>query len=196
MRLTNNDIKIIANKYNLHPAAIKAVINVESTGHGFYTNEGKFKGDILCRFEGHWFHKFTNGIYDKSHPELSYSNWRLGYRYARKGQDEFGRFIEAFNLDKEAAWKSTSWGLFQIMGFNYGVCGYSSVKDMLEDYYKRGEIAMLESFIKYCENKKILDFLRNYKWSNFAHRYNGSGYKVNKYHTRLSNQFNYWKDRL
>jgi hypothetical protein len=36
-------------------------------------------------FEAHWFHKFTNGIYDKSHPNISSSVWNKElYYYGKK----------------------------------------------------------------------------------------------------------------
>lgn len=193
MLLTDKIIKDVAKQYNILPERVKAVVVVESAGTGFYT-KGKYKGELTVRFEGHHFRRFTKGKYDKTHPRLSYSNWKLGFKYNR-GINEFGRFFEAFELNNEAAWLSTSWGLFQIMGFNYESCGYDSVKEMIIDFYKSEE-NQLKAFLNYCEYNKILDDLREGRYTAFARVYNGSNYAVNGYHIKLKEAENRFKGRL
>jgi hypothetical protein len=39
---------------------------------------------------------------------------------------------KAVQLDRTAALKSTSWGLGQVMGFNYDKAGYDSVESMVQ----------------------------------------------------------------
>jgi hypothetical protein len=200
MKLTNEDILEVAKKYDLHPACIRAVIDVESAGKGFYKeffydkNGEKVKNpyfkELLCRFEGHYFRRYTKGKYDKSNPTLSFSDYTLGYKY-NKGQLEFGRFMEAFNLDKEASWKSCSWGLFQIMG-SWGDVLYGSTKEMLLEFYK-GEKEQLDGFIKYCIHTEILDDLREQNWKVFAKSYNGKNYYKYSYDKKLEQSFNRWK---
>lgn len=198
-KLTIEDINEVAKLYNLEPAVIYAVIKVESRGEGFYyynPKKGKqtWDNELLVRFEGHWFRRFTKGIYDKTHPKLSYSNWRLGFKYALPGRAEFGRFFESFKLNKEAAWKASSWGMFQVMG-EHGEILYGSTLNMLVEFYK-GEKQQLEAFIKFCESKGILDDLREKNWSGFARIYNGSGYKVNKYHIKLEQNYKNFNNKL
>lgn len=202
-KLTTEDIKELALEFNLEPALIKAVQLTESRGSGFYDSSRdfvngkslKWTNELLVRLEGHWFRKFTKGIYDISYPTLSYSDWKLGYKYAKVGQLEFGRFMEAFLLNKEAAWLSSSWGMFQIMGFNYNKCGYNSVKEMLIDFYK-GEKYHLKAFLNFCENLDILDDLREKRFSDFARIYNGKNYKVNKYDTKLEKNYINWRNKI
>lgn len=191
--LTNDDIKEAGIKYNIEPAKIKAVTLVEAAGSGFYT-KGDYSGELKVRFEGHWFRKFTKSKYDKDYPHLSYPDWRLGNKFNR-GINEFGRFIEAFKLDAEAAWLSTSWGMFQTMGFNYKVCGYDSVKSMIIEYYEE-EAKQLEGFLNYCDDKDILDDLREGRFGIFARVYNGKDYKKNSYDTKLENYTNQWRGRI
>lgn len=192
--LKDSDIKELGGKYNIEPAKIKAVSIVEASGSGYYT-KGHYKGELKIRFEGHWFKKFTKGKYDKEYPHLSYGDWKLGNKYNR-GLNEFSRFLEAFELNKEAAWLSTSWGMFQVMGFNYEVCGYASVKAMIIDFYERGEVAQLEAFLNYCENKNILDDLREGRNDVFARIYNGKDYKKNNYDTNITKYTNQYRGRI
>lgn len=51
-------------------------------------------------------------------------------------------------LNSTKAHEATSMGLAQIMGFNYGRCGYDSAKEMYDDF-ATGEKAQLEGFIKF-----------------------------------------------
>ena len=51
-------------------------------------------------------------------------------------------------LNSTKAHEATSMGLSQIMGFNYGRCGYDSAKEMYDDF-ATGEKAQLEGFIKF-----------------------------------------------
>lgn len=188
--LSNQDLIEVGKKYNIHPAVIKAVILVESSGKGFY-DKGAYKGELLVRFEGHHFRKYTKGKYDKSHPTLSYSDWKLGYKY-NKGISEFGRFLEAFKLDREAAWMSTSWGMFQIMGW-WGEKLYGSTKNMILEFYK-GEKQQLEGFIKYCIANNILDDLQRLDFAGFCRVYNGVNYKVNRYDEKMEGYYNAYKN--
>lgn len=180
--LTEDIIKKVAIKYNISVAKVKAVIAVESAGNGIYT-KGKYEGELIVRFEGHVFRKYTKGKYDRTHPYLSYTDWKLGNKYNR-GINEFGRFYEAYELDKEAAWLSTSWGLFQIMGYSHSEAGYNSAKEMIIAFYK-SEANQLMGFFNYCESKDILDDLRYGRYSAFARVYNGKGFAKNGYHIKL-----------
>lgn len=202
--LKDSDLREVGAKYNIEPAKLKSVTLVESNGSGFYPEVIKKNGkeinhpygsELVVRFEGHWFRKFTKTKYDKIYPHLSYEDWKLGNKYNR-GINEFGRFLEAFKLDNEAAWLSTSWGMFQVMGFNYKVCGYNSVKAMIIDFYERGEIAQLEAFLNYCEGNAILDDLREGRNEVFARVYNGKGYKANKYDTKITQFTNQYRGRI
>lgn len=191
--LSNEDIKEVGLQYDIEPAKIKAVSIVEGSGSGFYV-KGTYTGELKIRFEGHWFRKFTKGKYDKNHPHLSHSDWKLGNKYNR-GLNEFSRFLEAFKLDKEAAWLSTSWGMFQTMGFNYRVCGYDSVKSMIIDYYE-GEANQLKGFLNYCKSNEILDDLKSGNFSTFARVYNGKDYKKHNYHIKLENYTNQYRGKI
>lgn len=77
--LLDSDISKAAKTLGVEPAAIYAVSKVESGGRTGFDDNGRPK--IL--FEARWFHKFTNGKYDKSHPHLSQASWAGARKYYR-----------------------------------------------------------------------------------------------------------------
>ena len=57
----------------------------------------------------------------------------------------------------------------------------------------------LEAFGKFIKlnsfrGNKLIDWLREKNWANFAHAYNGSGYKTNKYDTKLQVAYDKYND--
>lgn len=178
-KLTNEDFCRAAKRLKCKVAAVKAVSEVESRGEGFYTN-----GFPVILFERHKFKKYTNGKYNKTHPHLS----GPAGNYGSAGQNQRNKFNEAFALNPEAAMLSCSWGKFQIMGFNYEVCGYKSVGAFV-DAMKESEGKQLDAFVSFVISNGLDKHLRNLNWSAFASGYNGSGYKKNKYDTKMASAF-------
>lgn len=180
-KLTEEDYQKAATTVGLSVSHIKAVVEVEASGSGFLPS-GKAK--ILC--EGQWFSEFTNSRYDKTHPQISYLKWDKSKYYG--GEKEWQRFDIMYRLDSNAAIKATSWGLFQIMGFHYAVCGYSSPFE----YYQamqESEAKQLDAFLKFINSKGLVKYLKNKDWDSFAYRYNGEGYKANRYDDKLEKAF-------
>ena len=173
--LNEADYKSAAESLGVEVAVIKAVSEVESSGKGF---DSKGRPKIL--FEAHWFHKFTHGKFDSKYPHLSQLTWALGKKYY--SLDQWERLSEAMNLDLEAAWKSASWGKFQVMGFNHS--GWEKVKDFVFAMFE-SEAQHLKSFLAYCKDRKLVAHLKKKDWAAFALGYNGSGYAANKYDLKL-----------
>lgn len=98
---------------------------------------------------------------------------------------EYPRIDQAKLFDLESAYRSASWGRFQIMGFNHKLAGYNSAVEMALDY-ERSEVAQFESLVKFIQNQpNLLKALRARDFATFASGYNGSAYKINKYDTRM-----------
>ncbi len=157
--------------------AIKAVAEVESRGAGFLPD-----GRPKILFERHKFHKFTGGKYDRSHPGIS--NPSKG-GYGQGGAPQWKRFDEAAALDRTAAVKSCSWGKFQVMGFNFEICGFANV----EDFYaamQKSEGEHLKAFCNYIAGTNLGGALRKHQWAQVAAGYNGAEYKINKYDVKLA----------
>lgn len=193
--LTEQDYEEAAALAGLTVADIKTVAAVESKGAGFDDNDLP-----IILFEGHWFSKLTRGIYDQAHPSISYPRWTT--RFYSKGATatvrntkEHVRLAEAAALDRDAALQSASWGLFQLMGFNYRNAGFRDVQELVNAHYA-SEGEQLKAMIRWImkERKKkldgtvapLVDSLRDHRWADFAYGYNGEGYAVNEYDVKLA----------
>lgn len=180
-RLTEADYQRAAALTGVELAAVKAVASVESTGGGFLSG-GKPK--IL--FEGHWFSRLTKGAFDAKHPTISYKKWTKSHY--KGGSAEYSRYDAAYALDSEAAMKSTSWGKFQIMGFNHSKAGYSTVADFVKAMHV-SEGKHLEAFVKFLKATGLDEPLKIKDWAGFAKGYNGPAYAQNKYDLRLQQAY-------
>src|SRR2546423_7981145 len=98
---------------DIPPAAMWAVMHVESSGAGYLADR---RPKIL--FERHKFHQATGGRFDASNPEISN---RAAGGYGPGGAHQYVRLAEAIGCDREAALASASWGLGQVLGSNFRV---------------------------------------------------------------------------
>ena len=178
--LTNKDITNAAKNIGCDEAAIRAVVDVESRGNGFLSS-----GEPVILFEGHVFHRLTGGKYSTiENHNISHPAWlRKYYR-----QDQHQRLQKASALDRDAALKSASWGLFQIMGFNHKSAGFRNLQDFINAMY-HSEGRQLEAFVNFIKSEGIAKHLISKNWSEFARRYNGKSYKANRYDTRLQKAY-------
>lgn len=176
-RLQIKDFKKVAEKLNIETAALQAVCEVESPGGGFYST-----GAPKILFERHKFHLFTGGKYSKKFPEIS--NVRPG-GYSRR---EHQRLQLAVQLNRTAALKSTSWGKFQLMGFNYKVCGFTSLQSFINAMFKSEE-EHLKAFVNFIKNTGLIDELQRLDWKGFARGYNGRNYHINKYDIKMEQAY-------
>lgn len=184
--LTDTDIETTAKAYDVDAAAIFAVSEIESGGQTGFDSNGRPK--IL--FEARWFHRFTAGRYDYSHPHLSQATWEGARKFYGKGQ--WRRLLDAFSMEPEAALKSASWGKFQIMGFNHS--GFKNVFEFCDSMFI-SEKEHLKSFLAYCQDHHLISFLRDKKWTLFAKNYNGPAFKQNHYDLKLETAYEHFKKR-
>jgi hypothetical protein len=184
-RLTDSDYVDAARNLGVDVAVLRAVTAVEARGTGFITGS-----DLpLILFEGHHFHRLTGGRYSKEFPGISYAKWdRSKYKGNRGEYDRLVQAIKVHGSNPEPALKSTSWGMFQIMGFNHDKAGYGSVVDFV-NAMAGGERPQLDAFVSFIKSTNLADELRGREWAAFAKAYNGAGYKANKYDTKLASAF-------
>ncbi|MFB5623238.1 MAG: N-acetylmuramidase family protein [Nitrosarchaeum sp.] len=157
---------------------IKAISQIEAPKGGFNDD-----GTPVTLFEGHWFHRFTSGKFDVEYPYISYPKWtRKWYGKDQIGEKE--RLDKACELDRTSALMSASWGKFQIMGFNFGICGFKTIQKFVNAMYK-SESQHLMAFCNYIKNSGLIGSLTNLDWETFAYLYNGPEYKKNRYAERL-----------
>ena len=172
--LTEQDFQDAAALLNVPVNTIKAVSKVEQSGSDGFDANGN--PDVL--FERHHFARLTKNKYNSSHSDIS--NFKSG-GYTK---NEWSRMNKAAQLDKEAAYKSTSWGKFQIMGFNHSLCGYDDVFSFVVAM-KESEGKHLLAFTKFIINSKIDAHLRSGDFDRFAKLYNGPKCSKNRYAQRI-----------
>ncbi|CAA0152172.1 N-acetylmuramidase family protein [Tenacibaculum maritimum] len=177
--LNESDFIDAAKQLNVSVAVIKAVCEVEAPRGGFLRY-----GQPVILFERHKFHQFTEGIYSKTNSDIS--NPRPG-GYLGYSQEHL-RLQKATKLNREAGLKSASWGRFQIMGFNYKLCGFTSLQKFINAMY-RSEKSQLDAFVNFIKSVKLQDELQKLDWHGFARAYNGKNYYKNKYAKRLKKAY-------
>lgn len=177
--LEEDDFERAAQELGVEVAAIKAVCGVEAPRGGFNPDDTP-----VTLFEGHKFHAFTGGLYDGEVPDLSYPKWTRQF-YGHTWEAEQDRLQRAIALDQEAAYMAASWGKFQLMGFNFADCGFETV-DAFVDAMRDSEDAQLEAFVHFIRHAGLGVFMNAHDWANFAHSYNGPGYKDNQYDVKLA----------
>lgn len=184
--LQERDFVAAAFKLQCEVEAVKAVCAVEAPRGGFS------EGICVTLFEGHIFHKYTKGRFDTRAPTLSFPKWTREH-YARTASGERFRLARARMLDDTAALMSASWGRFQIMGFNFALCGYTSVESFCAAM-QESEAKQLDAFVEYIQSVGLMDELQDKRWADFARKYNGPLYLKNAYDTKLADAYRKEKD--
>ncbi len=185
--LAEKDLIDLARELKVEVAAVKAVYEVESSGRGFLTS-GKAK--IL--FEGHIFwkrlkvHGLNPSDYKDGNEDVLYSKWTT--KFYKGGEKEYLRLEKAKKIHIAAALESSSWGIFQIMGYHYKKVGYENVQTFVKAMNK-SERYHLMAFGKFIKSEGLVKHLKNKDWAKFARGYNGAGYKKNKYDTKLASAY-------
>jgi len=183
--ITPDAWKSLSQSLMVEEAALRAVAAVESSGSGFLAPPSDLPKVL---FEGHAFHRLTQGRFDDIEPTLSFPKWTREH-YAGSALGEWKRLERAKELDRAAALQSASWGMFQIMGFNYALCSYSDV-DAFTNAQCSGADGQLESFSRFIARDRFLIPLRTHNWAKFAEGYNGPAYAKNQYDKKLADAFN------
>ncbi len=177
-KITGEDFDRAATRLGCDEAVIRAVSTVESGGGSGFLKDKRPK--IL--FESRWFHKLTDGRYGADHPDISTPTWVRNYH---GGAREYQRLAKALKLHRSAALKSTSWGMFQILGTNHQVAGFPTVEKFVKSQLD-SEGAHLDAFVGFVIANRLDDELRDRRWADFARGYNGPAFRENRYDEKLA----------
>lgn len=179
--LTESDFQLVAEELDVEVAAIKAVVEIEAgkAMKGFWA-----PGIPVINFDRSMYNKYrlkvesTAGAKDEKVPDgLS--------GYALK---EWKELINARKVNAQGANMGTFWGMFQIGGFNYKICGCATV----DEFVKRmaySELEQLQLFAVFITNSNMVESLRKKDWRTFARKYNGPSYARRGYHTKMANAY-------
>ncbi len=183
-KLTEDDFALVAALLDVEVAALKAVQKVETGGRGGFFAPGK----PAILFEGHifWSQLKKRGInpeaYVQGNENILYPKWEKGHY--KGGLGEYDRLEQARRIHREAADASASWGMFQIMGFNFAACGEESVDSFVQTMC-HSEFRQLVLLARFIKQAGILPSLQQKDWAEFAKRYNGPAYAQNQYDEKL-----------
>jgi len=180
--LTPADFQSAADELGVEAAAVRAVASVESgNGRGFSAD-----GRAIIRYELHRFGKYTAHTYDKTHPHLS-AVYPAGMVHVGGQPTEWSTLYGAMILRDRlsAAIQSASWGVFQIMGEHYALCGYPTALAFANDMC-RSTLGQLTVFLRFCRGKNVVRYLASKDWARFAYHYNGADYARNHYDTKMA----------
>ena len=182
--LSQDDFNAALSALKVDAATAWSIMNVESGKAGFLADR---RPQIL--FESHQFHNQTGGAYDATDPDISQPTWVRDYA---GGAGEYSRLAKAFALNGDVALKSASWGLGQIMGFNYHMAGYDSIALFVQDACA-SEAKQLQQFQAFLVSKGVLTALQDHDWTTVATKYNGTG-QVAFYAGRLNDSYTALQD--
>lgn len=191
--LTEKDFQKAAEILEVDIPTVKAVVEVESAGSGFIADRPK----IL--FEGHifWRRLVRAGVdpeeFREGYEDVLYERWERDHY--RGGLAEYERLEKASDINRNMAYESCSWGLFQIMGYHWESLDYHCVHDfVLRMYQSEGEHLM--AFIRYVKKFDLVIHLKNKDFESFSKGYNGPAYFNNKYHIKLKEAYEKYRREL
>jgi len=177
-------VKERAPAFGLDPKAVYGVMWAESNGKWTDPKTGK----ILIRFEPHVFAKYTAQKALKTTRKLTQDEIEkygakvlnpgmsiVTGRGGRAGQAaEWDLLARAQAIDPESAVMSTSFGLGQIMGFNYKAAGFNTAQEMLAAFAggAEGQVMGMMRFI--TANPKMARAIKEQDWPTFVRIYNGA----------------------
>lgn len=187
--LTDKDYREVAKKLGVDVASIKAVVDIEAGAahEGFWT-----EGKPIINFDLTVFRKraAANNVNlskaKQTYPEIFQSPNRK--KYGSQQAAQWARLEQALKVDTITAIEGTFWGMFQIGGFNYKLCGTASPMEFAKKM-STSERDQLDLFANLLMSTGMVKPLRNHDWAGFARRYNGPAYAKRGYHTRMANAY-------
>ncbi len=183
--LMDSDIDQLSEENELPGVVMKAIRQVEGKADGFQPD-----GRPIILFERHKFYKYlaeltsfpeANACMNKN-PDIC--NTKAGGYIG--GSSEYIRLEKACNINAEAGYLSASYGMFQLMGFNFETAGFSNVSDLVTAMAEseKNQFLAIVGFIK--SNRSLHQAVLEEDAEQIAYRYNGSSYKINSYHTKIA----------
>lgn len=167
----------IANSLSVRPDVLRAVLAVEAVGDGFLDN-GLPK--LLLERHKVWAMSTPGQREQMAHDVCDPQ--RGGYL---GGSREWGRYTQvAAVIGEPAAAACCSWGLPQIMGSNYELCGAPDVMTFAADMAlnENAQLSLWSVFLR--KSPSMVQAMRTRDWRTLARLYNGPG-NVDVYAAKL-----------
>jgi mRNA-degrading endonuclease YafQ of YafQ-DinJ toxin-antitoxin module len=178
--LTSEDYEQVAAQFNYDVATVQAIAYVYGTMSG---RRLLLNGLPKILFDAQHFSFLTSRNYDQSHPHISQRSWNKPLYY--EGIRAWHRLKEAERLNRQAAYRSTAWGLGRIRGNCYKECGYLTVDDFVAAM-QLSERKQLEAMLELIRHLGLDEALRSHDWKTFDQAYNGILYRECHYAEKLA----------
>lgn len=199
LQMDDYDLPRIGHIIGVGEDPIHAILDVESRGEGF-RKDGRPE---LLR-EEHYFYRLLQSkpVLQKKAVDhgLAWPVWRRNYP-----KDSYDWLRDAIKIDETAAIMSCSWGIGQIMGANFGMCGYVSPQAMVLSFMD-DEANQLEAMVRFIIASGLDDEMRALDKATtreqalaiarvIARIYNGPAYAKNRYHERIVDRLWWWRGK-
>lgn len=199
VQMDDYDLPRIGHIIGVGEDPLHAILDVESRGEGF-RKDGR---PVLLREEHYFFRLLKDKpVLQKRAVDhgLAWPVWRRNYP-----ADSYTWLRDAVKIDESAAIMSCSWGLGQIMGANFGMCGYKSPQDFVFSMMA-DEANHLEAMVRFIIASGIDDEMRALDAAKTRERalaiarviariYNGPQYEKNRYHERIVDRLWWWRGK-
>lgn len=196
LQLDSEDFARAAAALGVRPAVVHAVAEVEAPKGAFLPGTALPQPTVL--FERHYFHKLTGGRFGGlKAPDVENDLIELGkstdtaivsaatpggYGLLRHQHPKLAYAAElsrSVSGNHDAAMKSASWGMFQLMGLYHAEAGHPTLQGFVNAMY-RGADRHLDAFVALIRARGLDVVLRNRDYEEFFRRYNGNGWR--KFH--------------
>ena len=170
-------VEQFAKENNLDPDKLKAIIKVESSGKPFVGDHPTVRFECV---------RYNKRVSSQDQVPCDTST----YKYGSAKDTGLTAFKNALEKDRSEAIRQTSFGLGQVMGFNYERAGYSSEEDFYIAMFREEE--QVKAFLNFViSDDAILSELKkdDTNWAVIAENYNGEDYATNNYDTKLENTY-------
>lgn len=177
-------------------AAVRAVAEVEAGPQGAFLDSG----EPVILFERHYFHRLTAGRYAGARAPGLPDSCSLVSSPRRGGYGptsvQHARLAAAVALDRDAALRSASWGLFQVMGSNHAAAGYQELQRFVTAMYRSVDdhLRAFTMFVRH--DARLVDAVRTIGRGGevvFARVYNGPKYAENQYDSKILAAYRRWR---
>lgn len=184
---TADEIEKAAREFGLEPKALLAIAEVESAGQVFARIDGR--NEPLIRFEGHYFDRRLSGDRQERARTSGLASPIAGAVANPRSQAERWRLIgRAAEIDRQAAYESTSWGLGQVMGAHWQWLGFDTIDGLVEEA-RSGAAGQARLMARYIDKSGLTTALNSHDWEAVGHGYNGPGFAKNGYHLKLAEAY-------
>lgn len=185
--LTEEDFRLVAGELGVEVAAIKAVVSIEAGAQmkGFWA-----PGVPVINFDRSMYNRFAS----KAKVKTGSKGEKVPSGLSGYALREWTQLVNARKVNCQGANLGTFWGMFQIGGFNYKMCGCESIEEFVR-LMSDSELEQLELFAAFITNSGMLPALKAKDWATFARKYNGASYARRGYHTRMAAAYKKYKQQ-